>query len=94
MLCNFTEVSKLSQKALCHFLNLEAVTPTADPAIVKELYLPTNFFFLNNCKQQVGILDQYKIKPWLYNLISLYSTVTDLAKFLGLSISQFFNKAT
>ena len=50
MLCNLTEVSKLSQKVLCHFLNLLAVTPIADPAIVKELYLPFNFFFLNNYK--------------------------------------------
>ena len=48
ILCNFTEVLKFSQKVLCHFLNLFDVTPIADPAMVKELYFPIKFFFLNN----------------------------------------------
>ena len=30
----------------------------------------------------------------IYSIIEFYSTVTDLAKFLGLSISHFFNRAT
>ena len=39
------EVARLSQNVLCHFLNFGAVTPIAEPAIVKELYFPFNFFF-------------------------------------------------
>ena len=33
-------------------------------------------------------------KSDIYSIIEFYSTVTDFAKFLGLSISQFFNEAT
>ena len=51
ILCILIEVSKFSQKTLCHFLNLLAVTPIADPAIEKALYFPANFFFfLNDCE--------------------------------------------
>ena len=94
ILCNLIEVFKLSQKGLCHFLNLFAVTPIAAPAIEKNCIYHLIFFYLNSCKLSAGILDQCKTKPLLYNLISLYSTVTDLAKFLGLSISQFLSNAT
>ena len=39
------DVLKFSQKVLCHFLNFVAVTPTAAPAIVNELYFPESFLF-------------------------------------------------
>ena len=94
ILCNFKEISKLSQNNLCHFLNFLAVTPIAEPAIVTALYFPFNFFFLGNYKLLAESEDPYKIEPSLDIFFSFYSTVTDLAKFRGLSISQFFNSAT
>ena len=44
------EIETFSKKVLCHFLNLDDVTPIAAPAIVKELYLPFKCFLLRKLK--------------------------------------------
>ena len=48
ILWSLIDAARLSVNVLCHCLNLPCVTPTADPAIVKALYLSINFLDFRN----------------------------------------------
>ena len=58
-----------------------------------------NFFLKKNkiVIEKIKKFENFKIGARILEIIKkrfTYSTVTDLAKFLGLSISQFFKRAT
>ena len=86
ILCNFTDVSKFSQKVLCHILNLLAVTPIADPAIVKELYFPLSFFLSSWMIAAIELDKQLTIRDVEY--LGKYQTDSNTFIFRGIPYAE------